>query len=165
MYYGTTDRAVPWKVSCQERHNPDDSVDIPDTIIADSARQGSTKLHLDMSGAVNIMVVDIADRGSLWTIFAAEDADPIRRYLRRKHSLPSSSPCPIHSQNYFLGPIDLRTLFVEENVVPYIFTQKKGQAVFIPVGCPHQVKHSVIRPSVLSQYECSRLAITAHALK
>lgn len=92
-----------------------------------------------MSGAVNLMVADIDGRGSLWTIFAAEDTEAVRRYLRRKDRLDQTSPCPIHAQRHYLQPDDLRALFREERVVPYIFTQKKGQVVFIPAGCAHQV--------------------------
>lgn len=116
--------------------------DIPEaTAIDDSCRQGSTKLHLDMSCALNLMTTDISGRGSLWTIFAAEDTESLRRFLRRKYELGPSSPCPIHAQRYFLRQTDLRALFLEEGVLPYIFTQKKGQAVIIPVGCAHQVSN------------------------
>ena len=118
----------------------DDLADFPeDKATCDRERQGSTKLHMDMSGAVNIMVSDLSGKGSLWTIFAAKDTEIIRGYLRKKYNLDPSSPCPIHSQRYYLHQADLRKLLSDEAVIPYIFTQRKGQAVFIPVGCVHQV--------------------------
>ncbi|KAF7790924.1 hypothetical protein EIP86_001882 [Pleurotus ostreatoroseus] len=120
----------------------DNLADIQEYAAATERRQGSTKLHMDMSGAVNIMVADLSGKGSLWTIFAAKDTEAIRRYLRKKYNLGPSSPCPIHAQHYYLQPADLRALLAEESVMPYIFTQTKGQAVFIPVGCAHQVSNN-----------------------
>lgn len=118
----------------------DKFVDIPDAnAVDDATRQGSTRLHLDRSGAVNIMVEDLSGKGALWVIFAPEDINSIRRFLRRKHNLPLSSPCPVHAQQYYLRKDDLRALFTEEGVIPYIFTQMKGQAVLIPAGSAHQV--------------------------
>ncbi|KAJ3518310.1 hypothetical protein NM688_g9455 [Phlebia brevispora] len=125
----------------------DDLEDIPEACTTDfPPRKGSTRLHLDMSGAVNIMVEDLTGVGALWTIFAAEDTDRVRAFLREQHHLSPSSPCPIHAQRYYLRGSDLRQLFVGQGVIPYIFTQRKGQAVFIPAGCAHQV--STLSPYV-----------------
>lgn len=103
-------------------------------------RQGSTRLHLDHSGAVNIMMKDLGGSGALWTIFAAEDTDLVRQFLRHKHNLEETSPCPIHEQKYYLQQDDLREICRTEGITPYIFTQYQGQAVFIPAGCAHQVR-------------------------
>ncbi|KAJ3553431.1 hypothetical protein NM688_g3617 [Phlebia brevispora] len=121
----------------------DDLHDIPETRSSDDhQRRGSTRLHLDMSGAVNLMVEDLSGKGALWTIFAAEDTDRVRAFLRGKYHLSTSLPCPIHAQKYYLGILELRELFIDQGVTPYIFTQRKGQAVFIPAGCAHQVSNN-----------------------
>ncbi|KAF7797731.1 hypothetical protein EIP86_008931, partial [Pleurotus ostreatoroseus] len=158
MYIATADRIrldgeqgvlpiqVPYGPPHYDQHTStivDNLSDIPESPAEnDFKRQGSTKLHLDMSSAVNIMVADVSGEGSLWIIFAAEDTEAIRRYLRKRHGLDASSPCPIHSQNYYFEKHDLRKLFHDEGVLPYIHTQKQGQAIFIPVGCAHQVSNN-----------------------
>ena len=104
----------------------------------DVYNEGSTRLHLDVTSAINILVHSESDQdaGADWTIFKREDSSKLREYLREKHSAERSDP--IHSQQYFLTQADFNELAARE-VYPFRFLQKYGHAVSIPAGCAHQV--------------------------
>jgi lysine-specific demethylase 3 len=48
---------------------------------------------------------------------------------------------PIHDQSAYLTAADLATLLRETGVAPWSFEQRLGDAVFVPAGCPHQVRN------------------------
>ncbi|CAJ1782266.1 unnamed protein product [Sphenostylis stenocarpa] len=48
---------------------------------------------------------------------------------------------PIHDQTFYLNMDHKRNLKEEYGIEPWTFTQKVGDAVFIPAGCPHQVRN------------------------
>ncbi|KAK3155728.1 hypothetical protein QOZ80_2BG0206820 [Eleusine coracana subsp. coracana] len=48
---------------------------------------------------------------------------------------------PIHDQSFYLTAKHKRELKEEYGVEPWTFEQKLGEAVFIPAGCPHQVRN------------------------
>ncbi|KAK3272500.1 hypothetical protein CYMTET_19206 [Cymbomonas tetramitiformis] len=48
---------------------------------------------------------------------------------------------PIHDQCFFLASADLRKFYAETGVRPWSFVQNSMEAVFIPAGCPHQVRN------------------------
>ncbi|GMH00408.1 hypothetical protein Nepgr_002247 [Nepenthes gracilis] len=48
---------------------------------------------------------------------------------------------PIHDQTLFLNEKHKKQLKEEYNVEPWTFEQYIGEAIFIPVGCPHQVRN------------------------
>jgi hypothetical protein len=105
---------------------------------------GSTRLHLDLSDAVNLMVHSSPPAGTaLWHIFAAVDTAKIREYLRKTFSC-SPGDDPIHSQQFYLGPSHLMGLKTAYDVIPYVVEQAVGEAIFIPAGCAHQVSLSFI---------------------
>ncbi|QRV72004.1 JmjC domain, hydroxylase [Ceratobasidium sp. AG-Ba] len=107
--------------------------------------QGSTRLHMDMADAVNIMMYannckDGKPGTAVWDIFQAADADKIRDYLRRHFdSKTTKYRDPIHSQMFYLDSDHRRRLFEEEGVYSWRIYQRPGEAVFIPAGCAHQV--------------------------
>ncbi|KAG8720933.1 hypothetical protein FRC08_017170 [Ceratobasidium sp. 394] len=107
--------------------------------------QGSTRLHMDMADAVNVMMFATNSKDGLpgvaaWDVFRAADSDKIRAYLRRHFDNTSEQYCdPIHSQLFYLDSDHRRRLYEEENVHSWRIYQRPGEAVFIPAGCAHQV--------------------------
>lgn len=109
---------------------------------------GSTRLHMDMADAVNVMTyaepqADGTPGFALWDLFKAEDADQLRRFLRLKYPQLEAHIDPIHSQYYYLTPQLLQDLYDTTEVRSYRIRQYPGQAIFIPAGCAHQVRHPI----------------------
>ena len=162
-----------------------------------------TKLHQDMSDAVNVLVhvgasaePDVpeaaetgksaseereksaseerergaekaAAEGAKWDVFRREDVPALVEWLRRKWDLgelelqgkapgerdrggvrsaalslpPRRQNHPIHDQQIFLTARDLGALARDAGVAPWSFVQRVGDAVFVPAGCPHQVRN------------------------
>lgn len=105
--------------------------------------KGSTRLHMDMADAVNIMLhaeqtPDGAPGSAAWDIFRAEDSPLIRQFLR-KHFKGKFQNDPIHAQLFYLDALLRQQLFDEFGVKSYRMYQRPGEAVFIPAGCAHQV--------------------------
>ncbi|SCV68606.1 BQ2448_727 [Microbotryum intermedium] len=115
--------------------------------------QGSTKLHMDVADAVNVMLWagpwnEGAVGAAAWDMFRVEDADKIRDFLYEHFAEKYGRPVaqmrlmmndPIHSQLVFLDQ-DLRAqLLKSKGVKPFRIWQRPGEAVFIPAGCAHQV--------------------------
>ncbi|KAI3894494.1 hypothetical protein MKX03_013825 [Papaver bracteatum] len=92
---------------------------------------------------------DIGRGGAVWDIFRRQDVPKLTEYLH-KHSkefrhinnLPVGSVNhPIHDQTFYLNEQHKKQLKDEYNVEPWTFDQYLGEAVFIPAGCPHQVRN------------------------
>ncbi|KAH7930065.1 Clavaminate synthase-like protein [Leucogyrophana mollusca] len=105
--------------------------------------KGSTRLHMDMADALNIMTYaaptpDGKPGYAAWDLFRASDADKIRQFLKRKYK-GSYQHDPIHSQQFYLDKQLRKELFDMYGVKSHRVYQKPGEAVFIPAGCAHQV--------------------------
>ncbi|KAI0739757.1 hypothetical protein C8Q80DRAFT_1222076 [Daedaleopsis nitida] len=116
--------------------------------VHDDQHAGSTRLHLDLADAVNILLYaspNLDDRTgcALWHVFAPEDSDQIRKYLQTKLNITENIAAgdPIHNQDTYLTPSMLDELKNQYSVRPYVIYQRMGEAVFVPAGCAHQVSN------------------------
>jgi len=105
--------------------------------------KGSTRLHMDMADALNVMTFasltpDGKPGTAAWDLFRAEDSEKIRQFLRKKFK-GSFQHDPIHAQLFYLDTALRHELWKEYGVKSYRIYQKPGEAVFIPAGCAHQV--------------------------
>ncbi|KAF8179254.1 hypothetical protein K438DRAFT_1725852 [Mycena galopus ATCC 62051] len=117
---------------------------------------GSTKLHMDMADALNIMThaTDLPGGQSgaaAWDIFRAQDSNKIREFMRKKFPNLPTGQDPIHSQQVYLDDTHLAELQRHAGVTSYRVYQKAGEAVFIPAGCAHQ--------QVCNLSDCIKIAI------
>lgn len=109
----------------------------------DPGSKGSTRLHMDMADAVNIMLhaeltPDGAPGSAAWDIFRAEDSLHLRQFLKKRFKGQYQND-PIHAQTFYLDTALRKELFDEYGVKSYRIYQRPGEAVFIPAGCAHQV--------------------------
>ncbi|OJT09925.1 Lysine-specific demethylase 3B [Trametes pubescens] len=121
----------------------------------DTTGVGSTRLHLDITSAVNILVYSSRGEaaGAIWHIFLADDLDKLRSYLRAK-SGDTTPEDPVHAQNIYLTQPMLDELKAL-GVSPFVVHQKLGDAVFIPAGCAHQVSNTAACIKIACDFLCS----------
>ena len=106
--------------------------------------KGSTRLHMDMADAINIMLFsaptfDGRPGCAAWDLFKAEDSSKLRKFLRKKFKGQFQHD-PIHSQQFYLDASLRQELYQDYGVKSHRIYQKPGEAVFIPAGCAHQVR-------------------------
>jgi hypothetical protein len=117
---------------------------------------GSTRLHLDVTGAINIMLYatcldDGRPGGAIWHIFPLASQFVLREFLRNERTVEPGGPGdPIHNQTTYLTPALLELLDKKHGIRPYIFHQTPGDTIFIPASCPHQVSSYSISPAYLN---------------
>ncbi|XP_031738163.1 lysine-specific demethylase JMJ25 isoform X1 [Cucumis sativus] len=93
--------------------------------------------------------MEVATGGAVWDIFRRQDVPKIVEYLEKHQKEFRHIKCkpvnslvhPIHDQTVFLNAKHKEQLKEEFGVEPWTFEQFIGEAVFIPAGCPHQVRN------------------------
>ncbi|KAF4574934.1 hypothetical protein EYR36_006286 [Pleurotus pulmonarius] len=113
------------------------------TSTSNPGSKGTTRLHMDMSDAVNIMTYAAptitGEPGyAAWDLFRSQDSDKLRQFLRKRFKGAFQND-PIHAQQFYLDEQLRRELWDTARVKSFRIYQRPGQAVFIPAGCAHQV--------------------------
>ena len=98
---------------------------------------GSTRIHMDVAPAFNILTHADSQGDALWRLFARKDAGPLAAWMRKRYGIKGN---PIHQQQIYLTNDDLTDLWKEAQIRPYTIHQRQNQIVLIPPGCPHQVR-------------------------
>ncbi|KVH89577.1 JmjC domain-containing protein [Cynara cardunculus var. scolymus] len=87
--------------------------------------------------------------GAIWDIFRREDVPKLIEYMRvhweeigmADNIINDSVPWPLHEGVIYLNIHHKRKLKEEFGIEPWSFEQQLGVAVFIPAGCPFQVRN------------------------
>ena len=112
-----------------------------------------TWAHNDMSDATNLMLHVDGDNdddvGADWHVWSHLDrtllVDALKRlYLQEHPDAPIDEPYnPLWPSDVkcFASEEELATMQAEGGVAPWKIEQRRGDAVFVPCGCPHQVRN------------------------
>ncbi|KAH0565523.1 hypothetical protein GP486_001077 [Trichoglossum hirsutum] len=111
--------------------------------------KGSTRLHLDVTCAINVMVYAVpvpegretaSPPAAVWDIFEPRDTKTLNEYLRQKYPHMGIDD-PVNRQVFYLSSDDLSILNTEKwgYTKSFRILQEPGDAVLIPAGCAHQV--------------------------
>lgn len=113
--------------------------------VVDLHHHGSTRLHLDLTDALNFMpwaeIRDGLPGFALWHIFLPSDTEKVAQFIIKYADLCGFGGIghPIHTQQVYLTQNLLKLLFEACGVRPYQIKQYPGDVVQIPAGCLHQV--------------------------
>lgn len=103
--------------------------------------------HLDRMESSNLSDKRHPSAGAQWDVFRRQDILKLKEYIS-KHvdefnygcDLPKDVVHPIFDGNFYLDAAHKLRLKEEFEIEPWTFNQCLGEAVFIPAGCPYQMK-------------------------
>lgn len=105
-------------------------------------------LDLSHSDRDFVDIPEKASAGAIWDVFLRKDVPKLNEYLKvhEKEFTLGSQPAnlvlhPVYDQAVFLNDKHKRILKEEFGIEPWTFKQHVGEAVFIPAGCPFQVRN------------------------
>ncbi|GMH08890.1 hypothetical protein Nepgr_010730 [Nepenthes gracilis] len=139
------------RVSCHQKHSQ------PSYVMSGNSTDESNALEMTFSSTgdknLDSLKPDVdaskSYGGAVWDIFRREDVPKMIEYMKKHqkefrhiNNLPVNSVIhPIHDQTFYLSEKHKKQLKEEFGVEPWTFEQHLGEAVFIPAGCPHQVRN------------------------
>jgi [histone H3]-dimethyl-L-lysine9 demethylase len=97
---------------------------------------GSTRLHMDVAPAFNVLAHADSQGCATWQIFVRKDTDSLAAWMCERYKTEGH---PVHQQQVYLTKDDLADLWNEIRIRPYTIHQRQNHIVLIPPGCPHQV--------------------------
>ncbi|MBA0584659.1 hypothetical protein Gorai_015461 [Gossypium raimondii] len=151
-----------YETRSDEKRLPDLSIDGPDM---DDESESTSDVHEDQETETTMIAEKSADfeqlngdsrdvignpkAGACWDVFRRQDVPKLTEYLqkhwrdfRKPESAVSDSVMrPLYDEVVYLNEHHKRKLRQEFGVVPWSFEQNLGQAVFLPAGCPFQVRN------------------------
>ncbi|KAG0497448.1 hypothetical protein HPP92_001892 [Vanilla planifolia] len=100
-------------------------------------KKGSEYLPLNECSVKNF-----ENAGTVWDIFRRQDVPKLNEFLRvHLDKFANFDATPVYEQSLYLNDEYKRKLKDEFNVEPWTFQQHVGEAVFVPAGCPFQVRN------------------------
>jgi lysine-specific demethylase 3 len=92
---------------------------------------------MDVADAINVMLYasprnDGQPGCAVWDLFRADDADKLRKFLRKKYSATHIFTDPIHSQLFYLNA-DLRKELLDKHGVVSWRVYQHPASVLIPI--------------------------------
>lgn len=108
---------------------------------------GSTFAHKDVTSAYNILL-DVANDAdgtpgfALWHIWAPWSSAKLEEYIFKNGLALPEDGSPIHGQRVYLDEKHIKEMSAIAGLKPFTIQQRKGDVVFIPGNCAHQVRVS-----------------------
>lgn len=108
-------------------------------------QHGTTRFHPDLTDAINIMThSELCPDGrpgyAVWNIYPPGSYETVKRFLGEDEVTDGETSDKIIEQKSFLSPSHRKRLYDKYGIRSWRIEQHPGEAVFIPAGCPHQVK-------------------------
>eukprot|EP00803_Ostreobium_quekettii_P002722 evm.model.scf_3087.1 EVM.evm.TU.scf_3087.1 scf_3087:7704-10907(+) len=129
-------------------------------VLCDAQYQGGEEAHIRVRCGEEAPEKNTYDyAAAVWDVVRREDVPKVEAYLRAHasefvhHGQPVSNldmRSPFHDQMFVLTERHRQALRAEQGVETWHFEQHRNEAIYVPAGCPHQVRNlrSCIKVSV-----------------